>query len=218
MPSGVLPEARLHCVPLYHHRVDLTAFILAGGKSTRMGRDKAFLPWEGGTLLSHALSLATSVAGAVWIVGSKGKFANFGSVVEDVYPDRGPLGGIHAALTSTAADLNLMLAVDLPFINPRILDYIVAQARKSGAVVTVARSGGRWQPLCAVYRRAFAKVAELSLKEGKNRIDPLFAQVDTRVIEEDELAWAGFSPDMFRNLNTPDDLERATQNQGSNLQ
>ena len=78
--------------------VDVTGFILAGGKSTRMGTDKAFIEFEGHTLLERALSLARSVTPDVRIVGAREKFAPFAPVVEDIFRERGPLGGIHAAL------------------------------------------------------------------------------------------------------------------------
>jgi molybdopterin-guanine dinucleotide biosynthesis protein A len=94
------------------------------------------------------------------------------------------------------------------------LKYLISQAQTSGAVVTVPRAGGGFQPLCAVYRREFGAIAERSLRAGKNKIDPLFTQVETRVLEEAELLREGFSAEMFRNLNTPEDLERASQKQG----
>jgi molybdopterin-guanine dinucleotide biosynthesis protein A len=188
---------------------DVTAFVLAGGKSTRMGADKAFLQWENETLLDRALRLAGAVAEEVRIVGDAKRFSRPASaVIADVYRDRGPLGGIHAALSSTASELNLMLAVDLPLMKPEFLAYLIAQARESGAIVTVPRAGGGFQPLCAVYRREFAGTAEDSLQAGKNKIDPLFAKVRARVIEQGELVRAGFSAEMFRNVNTPEDLEQ----------
>jgi len=175
-----------------------------------MGVDKAFLQWGNETLLDRALRLAGTVAEEVRIVGDAEKFGSFTSVVvEDVYRDRGPLGGIHAALSSTASELNLMLAVDLPLMKPEFLAYLITQARGLGAIVTVPKAGGGFQPLCAVYRREFASVAEESLRAGKNKIDPLFAKVTTRVIEEEELVRAGFSAEIFRNVNTPEDLEQA---------
>src|SRR5437899_1580697 len=94
----------------------ITAFVLAGGKSIRMGRDKAFLQLGDRTLLLRALDLASTVAAEVRIVGDATKLAAFGPVVEDVYRERGPLAAIHAALLSTTTELNLMLAVDLPFL------------------------------------------------------------------------------------------------------
>jgi molybdopterin-guanine dinucleotide biosynthesis protein A len=184
---------------------DLTAFILAGGKSTRMGSDKAFLSWAEGSLLSHALELVAAVTPNVRIVGASEKFSSFGTVIEDVYRDRGPLGGIHAALSTTPTELNLMLAVDLPLIETRFLQFMIGVAEKTDSVVTVPRADGVSQPLCAIYRQEFAQTAEEALQAGKNKIDPLFAKVKTRIIEEDEFTREGFSVRMFSNLNTPED-------------
>jgi molybdopterin-guanine dinucleotide biosynthesis protein A len=174
-----------------------------------MGEDKASLRLGDGTLLSRALNLARSLTPNVRIVGETAKFAKFGPVVEDVYPERGPLGGIHAALVSTKTALNLMLAVDTPFIESNFLEFLISEARQSGAVVTVPRSGGHIHSLCAVYRKEFAAMAEQSLILGQNRIDVLFSSVKTRVIEEPELRQLGFFAEMFRNLNTPDEWEEA---------
>lgn len=194
----------------YHRLVDdLAAFVLAGGKSSRMGRDKAFLQLGNETLLARSLKLASAVSERVRIVGDPKKLAGFAPVIEDIHRDCGPLGGIHAALSSTAAELNLMLAVDLPFLEPAFLGYLTAEAKKCDAVVTVPRAGGGFQPLCAVYRREFAALAEEALRSQRNKIDVLFGRIKPRIIDEQELTRAGFSPEMFRNLNTPEDLADA---------
>jgi len=188
---------------------DVTAFILAGGKSTRMGADKAFVALDGRTLLARALDLARSVTHDVRIVGEAAKFAVFAPVVEDVFPRCGPLGGIHAALRASQAELNLILAVDMPFVPPVLLPFLITRARNSDAIVTVAQAGGGWQPLCAIYRAEFADVAENALREGRYKIDALFDEVRTQVIGEEELEAAGFSASVFRNLNTKEELEAA---------
>jgi molybdopterin-guanine dinucleotide biosynthesis protein A len=187
----------------------VTAFILAGGKSSRMGSDKSFVQLGGETLLAKALKLARVVTEEVRIVGDAGKFTAFGRVVEDVYRNQGPMGGIHAALSGSSTDLNLILAVDLPFVEANFLQYLLSRARESGAMVTLPRAAQHLQPLCAIYQRAFAAVAEESLRNGKNKIDSLFGMVRTCVIEEEELTRGGFSAAIFRNLNTPDELEKA---------
>jgi molybdopterin-guanine dinucleotide biosynthesis protein A len=195
---------------VYHQLVKgVAAFVLAGGKSTRMGTDKAFLKLGGQTLLERALQLAGRVAGEVHIVGDPQKFLPFGQVIEDVYPGRGPLGGLQAALARNPGELNLMLAVDLPFVEAGFLTYLMAAADESGAIVTVPRTAGGWEPLCAVYRREFEPVAERALQKGRNKIDALFTQVESRVIGEEELVRMGFSVNMFRNLNTQEEFERA---------
>src|SRR2546423_9692166 len=188
---------------------DVTVFVLAGGKSTRMGKDKAFLEFKGRILLARALELAAAAGQEVRIVGDSRKFAAFGRVVEDIYREHGPLAGIHAALESSATDLNLMLAVDLPFVQPNFLKYLITVAKETPALVTVPNAGDGLQPLCAVYRREFAKVAEQSLARGENKIDPLFAEVESRLLGPEELSQMGFFIQMFRNLNTPKEFERA---------
>jgi len=190
---------------------DVTAFVLAGGQGTRMGREKALLELGGLTLLERALQLALTVAAEAMVVGSRGEFERYGRLLEDVYPGQGPLGGIHAALWASPTDLNLILAVDTPFLEARFLEFLVAQARESGAVVTLPRTADGFHPLAAVYRRAFRETAEQALAEGRNKIDALFAQVETRVLEEEELRRFAFAPAIFENLNTPEELERARQ-------
>ena len=190
---------------------DVTAFVLAGGKSIRMGKDKAFLEFKGRILLARALELAAGVAKDVRIVGDPSKFAAFGRVIEDIYCEHGPLGGIHAALESSSTELNLMLAVDLPFVEPNFLKYLVSVAGNANAVVTVPRASDGLQPLCAVYRRRFAEVAEQSLAQGKNKIDALFAAVETRILGQEQLSGAGFSGRMFNNLNTPEEFQKAAK-------
>ncbi len=194
---------------------DVSAFILAGGKSTRMGADKAFVTLDGRTLLARALELARAVTPDVRVVGDPAKFAGFGPVVEDVFRDCGPLGGIHAALRVSNTELNLILAVDVPLVSLALLQYLIRRARDSAsATITVVGAGGGWQPLCAVYRRDFVDVAEQSLREGRYKIDALFETTQTQVIREEELEAAGFSLKMFRNLNTREELEAARESAG----
>ena len=175
-----------------------------------MGQDKAWLRLGNQTLLERSLALAATVAAEVRIAGSAQMFSQFGEVVDDVYPGCGPLAGIHAALVNSAAELNLMLAVDMPFVQSGFLEYLLSVARENRAWVTLPRAAGRWQPLCAVYRRAFAAVAEAALRKGNNRVDALFAQVETHVIPEEEFSRRGFPVAMFRNLNTPEDFDTAS--------
>jgi molybdopterin-guanine dinucleotide biosynthesis protein A len=188
---------------------DLTAFILAGGNSTRMGTDKAFVMFEGRTLLARALEVCRTITSDVRVVGDRKKFAPFAPVVEDVFPGCGPLAGIHAGLRDSETDWNVVLAVDLPFVSPALLLFLVAQARESRAMVTVPRAGEGWQPLCAIYRRAFADAAETALRARRYKIDALFDESLIRPVGEEDLRRAGFSPEVFRNLNTPEELADA---------
>lgn len=174
-----------------------------------MGTDKALLRLDGQALIVHALALATSVTNDVKIVGDPEKLASFGKVVPDIYAERGPLGGIHAALLNSATECNLILGVDLPFVKPRFLSFLVSEAQTSGAIVTLPSTSGYLQTLCAVYRKEFLGPAESALGAGRNRIDALFPAISVRVISEQEVTAAGFNNSMFRNLNTPEEWEFA---------
>jgi molybdenum cofactor guanylyltransferase len=208
-------EVLVEWASMYHCPMDgssptVAAFILSGGRSTRMGADKAFVMLDGRTLLERALELAHSTAPDVRIVGNAAKFSPFALVVEDLFPNCGPLGGIHAALRASNAELNLILAVDTPFVLPPLLRYLIMRARSSpAATATVPRTNDGWQPLCAIYRREFADAAERALRAGRYKIDAFFAAAETQVIDEEELITAGFSTKMFRNLNTREELEAA---------
>jgi molybdopterin-guanine dinucleotide biosynthesis protein A len=183
---------------------DVAAFILAGGKSTRMGTDKAFVEYERRTLLATALEVARSVTPDVRIVGNRQKFSPYASVVQDIFCDCGPLAGIHAALRASVSELHLMLAVDMPFISRDFLNYLIGQARNMPHVsAVVPRSDGRLQPLCSIYRAAFADAAESALHAGQYKIGRLFEHVPTRVIEQEQFEAVGFSSALFRNFNTP---------------
>jgi molybdopterin-guanine dinucleotide biosynthesis protein A len=174
-----------------------------------MGSDKALMQLGGQPLLVHALVLAESVTDRVKIVGDPEKFATFGKVIPDIYAARGPLGGIHAALLDSETDCNLILGVDIPFVQPSFLSFLVSEAQSSGAAVTLPSTGGYLQTLCGIYRKEFLDPAEAALGAGCNKIDAVFSNVSVRIIDEQEILAAGFDPPMFRNLNTPEDWEAA---------
>jgi molybdenum cofactor guanylyltransferase len=190
---------------------DVTAFILAGGRSTRMGTDKALLSFGKQTLLERVLEAAAIVANKVVIVGPRERYARYGDVVEDVFPDCGPLGGIHAALCVTQTDLNLVLSVDTPLMSSDFLAWLLDQARASSQLIVVPEALGGLQPLAAVYRRPLRAVAEQALKSGDYKIGHLFPLAPTRYVAEAEICAAGFSPMIFRNVNTTEEYEDLVQ-------
>ena len=166
---------------------DVTAFVLTGGQSLRMGQDKALLRLsDGETFLEHAIATCSAVAGQVGIVGPRSRYGTYawaGEIVEDIYPDRGPLGGIHAALSATRTEWNVFLAVDLPNVSSALLQWMLQQARSGGKVITVPSVGGQQQPLCAVYRAGFREIAEEALKQNRNKVNGSFPPQETQVID-----------------------------------
>jgi molybdenum cofactor guanylyltransferase len=190
--------------------MESSGFILAGGKSSRMGTDKSLLRFGDSSLIESAVRRMRLVTSHLSIVSPRDDLAKYATIIHDVYRDRGPLGAIHAALASSAHELNLMFAVDMPFVPSELLKKLLAVAERSQAVVTVPQTKDGWQPLCAVYRREFGPIAEKALLADDYKIDRLFQQVETRVVNESELDRWGYSSQVFINLNTPEDLRSAT--------
>jgi molybdenum cofactor guanylyltransferase len=174
-----------------------------------MGQDKAAITLNGLTLLQHALAALREVCRDVAILGKHELYGNLGPVYEDIFPGCGPLAGIHAALSNSQTRLNLIIAVDTPFLAPEFLSYLAERAKDSDAIVTTPEIEDYTQPLCTVYSLDFLPIAEQSLRSGNYKIVPLFPEGRTLVIQEAELRQFAFAADMFENLNTPEDLARA---------
>ncbi|HZS26927.1 MAG TPA: molybdenum cofactor guanylyltransferase [Candidatus Angelobacter sp.] len=187
----------------------VSGFVLAGGKSTRMGQDKATLTLNGRTLLEHALVALRQVCCDVSILGKYELYGTLAPVYEDIYPGCGPLGGIHTALSNAQTPYSLIIAVDTPFLMPEFLSYLAERAIASDAVVITPEIDDYTQPLSTVYSLDFLPIAEKAIKAGNYKIVPLFPRDQTLVIKEAELRRFAFSAEMFENLNTPEDMERA---------
>jgi len=179
-----------------------------------MGADKALLTFRDQTLLARALQTAGAVSSPVVIVGSRERYAAFGHVIEDVYAGCGPLGGIHAALSATETDLNLILSVDMPLMTPDFLRWLLKRASDASEWAVVPDALGGQQPLCAVYRRPLQVLAERALHDGDYKVGHLYARAPTLHISETEMRSAGFSPEIFRNINTGDEYEALIRDEG----
>ena len=184
-------------------RGDVTVQIMAGGRSTRMGRDKALVELGGRTLLQRALDTWQNYGGAVQLsVGAaeRGALAPAGiPAVADRYRDCGPLGGLHAGLLECRTELLLLTAVDCPFVTAELADGLLAAIGRADACVYTAAE--RLQPLFGLYRRTcLAPAAEL-LAAGEYKMGLLLRRVETILLPAAD-------PAPFRNLNTPEELER----------
>jgi len=195
----------------------VNGFVLAGGRSTRMGRDKALLHYAGRPLIAHAVDLLKAAGVAPHIVGRRPDLATYAPIVEDLHPGCGPLGGIEAALASSSSEWNLFLPVDLPLLPSIFLKYLIERARITGAAATIPTLAGEPEPLCAVYRRDLLAGIRESLKSrdykvthGINHAAPL-SEIDLFSVEEvaatrDDWPLNPRLHGWFQNMNTPADL------------
>jgi molybdenum cofactor guanylyltransferase len=196
--------------------LDLSGFVLAGGASRRMERPKALLPFRGESLVERQVRLLGQVSPRVAVVGKPELFAGLRvPVLADLVPGCGPLGGIYTGLASSSTDYNLFIGCDMPFLTVRFLRWLARRGLAGEAEVTAVESReGKLNPLAAVYRRRALGVIRSALERREYSVRKFFPQVRCLVVRWPELARAGYSPEIFDNLNTTADYEAAIQRAG----
>ena len=181
-----------------------TGFVVAGGASRRMGRDKALVPWGETTLLDHALArLRQCCRDVVILCGPDPRYADRGvPIVVDVAAGKGPLGAVMSGLMHAGA--GVFLAIDLPNVPPALLAHLLALVPGHDLVVPVTSRGP--EPLCAVYTAACLEPIRDRVAAGELRMTSFWPAVRRREVPEGELARFGDGASLFHNVNTPEDL------------
>lgn len=186
----------------------ITGIVLAGGLSTRMGRDKASLPFGTETMLERAIRVVGEVADEVIVVARPDHATPPGiRVVHDPIADRGPLAGIGAGLAASTSDLNVVVACDMPLIRSAVLRRLLDL--RGEADICLAVIDGHASPLCAVYRQSVAGVAQELLVAGERRVMALLDRVQTKRVEA--AMFRDLDPDLdsFVSCDTPEQLQWA---------
>lgn len=191
-----------------------TAAIIAGGNSTRMGQDKAFIALAGQPLIARVLaSLALLDPAKTMLISNRLEpFAVFGPpVYPDALPGNGSLGGIYTALQHSSHDLTLVVACDMPFLNAELLLHLIMLAEFAAERydAVVPRSVAWAHGLHAVYRRACLEPIRSQLDAGRLSVAAFLDHVRTRYVDDAEIAALDPQGLSFFNVNTPDDLAEA---------
>lgn len=187
----------------------LSVVIQAGGRSERMGRDKARVLLAGRPLITHVLERVAHLGTEVLVTTNAPEDYAFLGVrlAGDEHPGAGALAGLRTALRAARHETVLVLACDLPFVCLPLLEHMLGLAPEADAVVP--RWHGEFEPLHAVYRRTCLPAIERSLDEGRRRMISFLPAVRLTVVEDDQVA--AYDPQglTFFNVNTPDDLRAA---------
>ncbi|NWF67537.1 MAG: molybdenum cofactor guanylyltransferase [Chloroflexi bacterium] len=192
----------------------MTAFsvaVIAGGKSARMGTDKAFVPLLGKPLIEHVLARVAGLGQSetLLITNQPAAYAHLKlPLYSDVLPEKGSLGGIYSALYYSAHPFTLCVACDMPFLNPSLLAHLLAQ-RGAQVDVIVPRVEGYPEGMHAVYSKACLPAIRARLDADQLKIIGFYDAV--RVTYLDEAAWLPFDRHglSFLNINTPEELQAA---------
>jgi molybdopterin-guanine dinucleotide biosynthesis protein A len=187
----------------------ITGIVLAGGRSSRMGQDKASLRFGDETLAGRVVRIVGTVADEVIVVAAPGTSlaVSPARVVHDPVSHLGPLAGIATGLAASATELNLVVACDMPLVMPAVLRRLIELCGQ--ADICLAVSGSHASPLCAVYRGEVAWAAQELLDAGERRVMALLDRVQTKRV--DAAIFRDIDPDLdtFVSCNSPDELRKA---------
>lgn len=174
-------------------------FVLVGGLSSRMGRDKALLPLDGSTMAGHIAARVLAAAGDVTLIGAPERYRRLGyPVIADRVSGCGPLGGVFTALAVTNVDWNLIVACDMPALTADFLADLVAAADSADADCVVPETSDGLQPLCAVYHRRCVNAAEVAIHRKSLKMHDFIYHLRT-------ITWPVSNPLHLTNVNTPEE-------------
>ena len=190
----------------------LTVCIQAGGQSSRMGEDKALKIFLGRPLIQRVADRLTPIADEIIVTTNRPDayaFLNL-RLFSDIKPERGALGGLYTAIASATHPIVAVVACDMPFASPRLIETMSRLLVEEEADVVIAKSEGGYEPLHAVYRReACLPAIEKSIDADQWKVIAWFPQVKVRVLTLDEIKSADPEGLAFWNVNTPEEFAKA---------
>jgi molybdopterin-guanine dinucleotide biosynthesis protein A len=188
---------------------DAEGFVTAGGSSSRMGRDKAWLDIGGRPMIERVIAALASVTSRVSVIANSARYERLGlPVYRDSNESVGPLEAIRTALANSRERRVILVGCDMPFITPALLEYLIEASGDNQAVVP-ASADRKLEPLCALYSTdALAAVSEL-IRSGRRKTSLLFDLVPTRIICFEEISHLEDADIFFENVNTPEEYARA---------
>ena len=183
-----------------------TIIILAGGKSSRMGQDKGLMLFNGQALVEHIIGIAKQLSNKIIIISNQKKYNKFGiPVFEDIYKEKGPVGGIHSGLYYSKTENNLVVGCDMPYLSSKLLNHLLINI-KPGFDAIVPRFNNLPEPLCAVYFKSCTKKLEECIESGQLKMMDIIRLWNTNYVDiTSDLNF--FSTYLFTNLNTQQELE-----------
>jgi molybdopterin-guanine dinucleotide biosynthesis protein A len=183
---------------------EVTGAVLIGGKSRRLGRDKVLLPFGGKPLAAHMHDLLKELFQEVLLIGHpRPELMAMGlTLIPDLVPDKGVLGGIYTALITATTPYVFIAGADMPFLTPSLISTILGFRHSADAVIPRGPRG--LEPLCAAYSKSCVDVMEKNLRDGTLKI---MAALENMTVLSPEVSPDNGEPDPFININYPEDLD-----------
>ncbi|HET9531086.1 MAG TPA: molybdenum cofactor guanylyltransferase, partial [Blastocatellia bacterium] len=189
--------------------MEVMGFVTAGGQSSRMGRDKAWLEVDGRAMIERVIDAIAPVTCNVAIIANSDEYSRLGlPLFSDTLSGVGPLEAIRTALRNSRTPRVVLAACDLPFVTSELFAYLLAAADEETSVVPLDPEG-RLEPLCAVYSGSALDELERFIEEGGRKVSRLFELVPVRVVQFAEISNLPGADLFFENVNTPEEYLRA---------
>jgi molybdenum cofactor guanylyltransferase len=185
--------------------MNLTAIILAGGQSLRMGTDKALVPYHGKPLIQYSIDLALGFTKNILIITNREELLTLGfPLVADIYPIKAPLAGIHAGLKTSKTDWNLVLTCDMPNVPAHLIKMMISTLEPDTELVLPGHDD-YIEPLCGFYNKSLVPVIESNIRIDK------FSPLDLLKVSSHKIVQIVGSIDeqtdsVFKNVNSEYDL------------
>lgn len=180
----------------------ISGFILAGGKSSRMGTDKALLIFQNESLLKRMIRLIEPFCDTIAISGKNADYADFNvEMIPDLFSGFGPIAGIYSSLHDSSYDWNLIVSVDVPFVNEELIRYLISNIGEFDCIIPEHTSG--IEPMVALYHKRILPVMEEMIKGGDYKLKNLLAKLNAQFVDCNILVHN--DPRLFMNINRPED-------------
>lgn len=188
---------------------DVAGFVTAGGRSSRMGKDKAWLELAGRPMIKHVIAALQPVTTTVSIIANDSEYAKLGfPVLQDSHRGIGPLEAIRISLLNTKSPRALLVGCDLPFVTSELFNLLVSLDGPYEAVVPMS-ANQKLEPLCAIYCSSALNAVDRLIASGERKISLLYDRIPTRFVRFEELQHLAGSGLFFNNVNTPGDYAQA---------
>ena len=184
----------------------LSGIILSGGKSVRMGQNKAFIEIDGISIINRIVTLFNELFQEIIIVtNEKELFYSFDSkIYSDLIPNKGALGGLYTGIFFSSFPFSFCVACDMPFINKSIVHYLIQNLKEYDVIVPQTKDG--LQPLHAIYSKNCLRPIKNMIEQGKYKILDFYHLVRVKIVDEEHFIQLDPKRESFLNINTPDEL------------
>ena len=184
---------------------NITAAMVAGGKSSRMGTDKGLLFIHQKPMIQRVMDAVPTAISAKIIIANDNAYQQFGiPVFADIIPDCGPMGGLYTALKNTTTDWILLLSCDIPLITPALIALLLNETAATQAVMF--SDGGNLHPLCALYHRSVLSTVEAFIEAKMYKMKTLCEHISLKIV-----LLTAAEVTLLQNINTPAEFKQLTQ-------